>query len=321
MRHAVIALLLAAAAPAAAAEVPASTLQAGFCDTSLIGTPLRLSQFPATTQKRLEQDLEGARAILRIAPDRPESHFWVARRLSYLGRFCESVDVLTAAIAQFPENYELRRYRARKLARSRQFEAALADYREGLRLMAGKPDHFEPDGIANRVGITLGTYRANMIYYHAQTSFAVGDYPAMLAGLRTAFEMTWPFAKNDMVPPIAYWSYLAHRKLGEHDKARAVIDAVPDTIELIENQAYHQATMVMKGRIPLAEAAASKDPNVKFAAAMEHRFAGREAEATRLLREIVVENAQGHWPAEVELVAPDRRVPPAPPLPGVAAAR
>ena len=48
------------------------------------------------------------------------------------------------------------------------------------------------------------------------------------------------------------------------------------------------------------------------------RFAGREAEATRLLREIVVENAQGHWPAEVELVARDRRVSQAPPLPGVA---
>ncbi len=320
MRRAICALLLATAAPAAA-ELPANAVEAGSCDRSLIGTPLRLPQFSAATQKRLEQDLEGARAMLRIAPDRPESHFWVARRLSYLGRFCESVDVLTAAIAQFPESYELRRYRGRKLARSRQFEAALADYREGLRLMAGKPDHFEPDGIANRVGITLGTYRGNMIYYHAQTSFAVGDYRTMLAGLRTAFDMTWPFAKNDLVPPIAYWTYLAHRKLGEHDAARAAIAQVPAELDLIENAAYHQAVKVMQGRIPLAEAAASKDPNVKFAAAMEHRFAGREAEATRLLREIVVENAQGHWPAEVELVAPDRRAAQAPPLPDVPAER
>lgn len=321
MKRALVALLLIVAAPAAAAEVPASTVDAGFCDTSLIGAPLRLPAFPAATQRRLEQDVEIARAALRIAPDRPESHFWVARRLSYLGRFCESVDVLTAAIARFPESYELRRYRARKLARSRQFEAALADYREGLRLMAGKPDHFEPDGLPNRVGITLGTYRANMIYYHAQTSFAVGDYRSMLAGLQTAFDMTWPFAKNDMVPPIAYWTYLAHRKLGEHDEARAAIAKVPAELDLIENEAYHRAVKVMQGLIPLVEAAASKDPNIKFAAAMEHRFAGREADATRWLREIVVENAQGHWPAEVELVAPDRRAPQAPPLPGVVPGR
>lgn len=309
MRRALLAMLLAAAsAPAAAAvAVPASTVKAGYCDKSLIGTSLRLPEFPAATQRRLEHDVEIARAALRIAPDRSESHFWLARRLSYLGRFCESVDVLTAAIAQFPDSYELRRYRARKLARSRQFEAALADYREGLRLMEGKPDHFEPDGLPNRLGITIGTYRGNMIYYHAQTSFAVGDYRTMLTGLQTAFDMTWPFAKNDMIPPIAYWTYLAHRKLGEHDKARAVIAKVPAEIELIENHAYHQATMVMQGRIPLAEAAKSKDPNIKFAAAMEHRFAGREAEATALLREIVTENAQGHWPAEVELVAPARR--------------
>lgn len=316
MKRLAFALLLATAAPVAAADIPASTVKAGWCDKTLIGTPLRLPEFSAATQKRLDQDLEAARATLRIAPDRPESHFWVARRLSYLGRFCESVDVLTAAIAQFPESYELRRYRARKLARSRQFEAALADYREGLRLMEGKPDYFEPDGLPNRLGLTIGTYRGNMIYYHAQTSFAVGDYRTMLAGLQTAFDMTWPFAKNDMVPPIAYWKYLAHRKLGEHDKARAVIDAVPDEIDLIENHAYHQATMVMKGRFPLAEAARSKDPNIKFAAAMEYRFAGNEAEAKRLLREVVVENAQGHWPAEVELVSPDRRAPQAPSLPG-----
>lgn len=309
MRRAIVALLLAAAAPVAAAELPASTLEAGYCDKSLIGTPLRLPSFPAAAQRRLEQDVEIARAALRIAPDRPESHFWLARRLSYLGRFCESVDVLTAAIAQFPESYELRRYRARKLARSRQFEAALADYREGLRLMGGKPDYFEPDGLPNRVGITLGTYRANMIYYHAQTSFAVGDYRSMLTGLQTAFDMTWPFARNDMTPPIAYWTYLAHRKLGEHDKARAAIARVPADLDLIENEAYHQAVKVMQGRVSLPEAAASKDPNIKFAAAMEHRFAGREADATRLLREIVVENAQGHWPAEVELVAPGRGAP------------
>jgi tetratricopeptide (TPR) repeat protein len=307
MKRAAVALLFAAAAPAAATEVPASTVKAGICEKTLIGTPLRLPELPAATQRRIDQDIEIARAALRIAPDRPDSHFWLARRLSYAGRFCESIDVLTAGIAQFPQSYELRRYRGRKLARARQFAAALADYREGLRLMGDRPDHFEPDGLPNRLGLTIGTYRGNLIYYHAQTSFAVGDYRTMVEGMTQALELAPSFAKNDMLVPTAYWTYLAHRKLGEHDKARAAIEKVPAQLELIENHAYLEAVKVMQGRLPLAEAVRRTDPNIRFAVAMEHRFAGRETEATAILRQIVTENAQGHWPAEVELIRPGRR--------------
>ncbi|WP_324749262.1 hypothetical protein SH591_11690 [Sphingomonas sp. LY54] len=300
--------LLASGAAGAAAEVPPSTVAAGFCDKTLIGTPLRRPDFSAATQRRLDQDIEIARAALRIAPDRPESHFWLGRRLAYAGRFCEAIDVFTRAIAKFPDNYELRRYRARKLARARQFDLALADYREGLRLMEGKKDHFEPDGLPNPLGLTIGTYRGNMIYYAAQTSFAKGDYRAVVDGMARALELAPTFARNDMLVPTAYWTYLAYRKLGEHDKARAAIDAVPADLDLIENQVYHQGVKVMQGRMPPAQIAGNADSTIKFAAAMEHRFAGREAEAGAMLREIVTENAQGHWPSEVELVAPARRV-------------
>lgn len=288
-------------------DVPVSIVAAGYCDKSLLGTPLRLPDFSEATQRRLDQDIAIAEAALRIAPEREEMHIWMGRRLAYAGRVCEAVDALTRGIAAFPDSYKLHRFRARKLARARQFELALADYERGLALMEGVADNFEPDGLPNPLGLTIGTFRGNMIYYHAQTSFATGDYRAVIDGMAKALAMAPDFAKNDMLVPTAYWTYLAHRKLGEHDEARAAIEAVPAELDLIENQIYHRAVRVMQGLEPLAALSDTKDSTIKFAAAMEHRFAGREAEAARLLREIVVENAQGHWPSEVELIAPDRR--------------
>ncbi|MDZ3832236.1 MAG: hypothetical protein U0S50_10505 [Sphingopyxis sp.] len=298
------AFLLLAATPASAS--PGGDT-APDCQTSLIGTKLSLPAFSPATQKRLDQDIAIARAALEIAPDREESHFWLGRRLGYAGRVCEAVAVFTEGLKAFPDSYKLRRYRARHLARARAFDAALADYRDALALMEGKPDSFEPDGLPNGQALTIGTYRSNIIYYHAQTSFATGDYRTMIDGMARALALAPGFAHDDMRVPTAYWTYLAHRKLGEHDKARAVIDAIEPELKLIENFTYYQAVQIMQGRLKPADVGPTRDSTIKFAIAMERRFAGDETGARALLTEIVTENAQGHWPSEVELTAPDRR--------------
>jgi hypothetical protein len=300
---AILALMMAAAPASANETVPGA--DAGNCATSLIGTPLTLPKFSVATQKRLDEDIEIARFALRIAPDREESHFWLGRRLGYAGRVCEAIAVLSEGLKVFPDSYKLRRYRARHLARARAFEAALADYRDALALMEGKPDRFEPDGLPNAVGLTIGTYRSNIIYYHAQTSFATGDYPAMVEGMAKSLELAPAFARNDMRVPTAYWTYLAYRKMGQHDKARAAIDAIEPGLKLIENDVYYQAVQIMQGR--LDPAVAPEDSTIKFAIAMERRFAGDESGARELLTQIVKESPQGHWPSEVELAGPSRQ--------------
>lgn len=289
-------------APAAAA-VPVI----GQCDTSLIGTKLTMPVFSAATQKRIDEDIAIAREALRIAPDREESHFWLGRRLGYAGRVCEAIDVFNDGLKAFPDSYTLRRYRARHLARARQFDLALADYRDALALMGDRPDSFEPDGLPNGVGLTIGTYRSNIIYYHAQTSFATGDYRTVVDGMAKALALAPDFARDDMRVPTAYWTYLAYRKMGEHAKARAAIDAIEPGLKLIENDIYYQAVQIMQGRLTPADVNGTSDSTIKFAIAMEKRFAGDDAAAKALLTEIVGENAQGHWPSEAELAAPDRK--------------
>ncbi|MBO9697166.1 MAG: hypothetical protein J7499_13295 [Sphingopyxis sp.] len=296
--------LLLAAAPASA-NVPGA--DAGNCATSLIGTPLTIPEYSAATQKVLDEDIAIAAAALRIAPGREDSHIWYGRRLDYAGRICDAVDAFSAGIAKFPESYKLYRFRARDLTRARRFREALADYEKALELMGDTPDSFEPDGMPNPIGLTISTYRGNIVYYHAQTSFATGDYRAMVSGMAKSLELSADFARDDMRVPTAYWTYIAYRKMGEHAKARAAIDAIEPGLKLIENFTYYQAVQIMQGRLDPAAVKDTRDSTIKFAIAMERRFAGDEKGAKALLAEIVRENPQGHWPSEAELASPDRK--------------
>ena len=296
--------LLLMAAPASAA-VPG--VDAGNCATSMIGTALTIPKYSAKTQKLLDEDIAIAAAGLKIAPDREDSHIWYGRRLDYAGRICDAVDAFSAGIKQFPDSYKLYRFRARDLTRARRFKEALADYEKALALMGDTPDSFEPDGMPNPIGLTISTYRGNIVYYHAQTSFATGDYPTMVSGMAKSLELSADFARDDMRVPTAYWTYLAYRKMGQHDKARAAIDAIGPGLKLIENFTYYQAVQIMQGRLDPADFKTERDSTIKFAIAMERRFAGDEKGAKALLTEIVAENPQGHWPSEAELAEPDRK--------------
>ena len=295
--------LLLTAAPASA-NVPGA--DAGNCATSLIGTPLTIPKYSAATQKMLDEDIAIAEAALKIAPDREDSHIWYGRRLDYAGRICDAVNAFSAGIKQFPDSYKLYRFRARDLTRARKFKEALADYEKALALMGDTADSFEPDGMPNPIGLTISTYRGNIVYYHAQTSFATGDYPTMVSGMAKSLALAADFARDDMRVPTAYWTYLAYRKMGQHDKARAAIDAIEPRLKLIENFTYYQAVQIMQGRLDPASVKDTRDSTIKFAIAMERRFAGDEIGAKALLTEIIAENPQGHWPSEAELAQPSR---------------
>lgn len=300
-----LAMLLMAAPASVNAKTPGT--DAGNCATSLIGTPLTVPKYSAETQQRLDEDIAMAEAALRIAPHREDTHIWYGRRLDYAGRICDAVDAFSEGLKRFPDSYKLYRFRARDLTRARRFDEALADYSKALELMGDIPDSFEPDGMPNPIGLTISTYRGNIVYYHAQTSFATGDYPTVVAGMERALDLAADFARDDMRVPTAYWIYLAYRKMGDHDNARAAIHAIEPGLKLIENFTYYQAVQIMQGQLDPADFADTRDSTIKFAIAMERRFAGDEAGAKALLTEIVRENPQGHWPAEAELASPGRK--------------
>lgn len=272
---------------------------------TLIGTPITVPAWSAETRARLEKDLEIAEAVMAVAPEREDSYIWLGRRLGYLARYGEAIDVFTAGLEQFPESYKLLRFRGRHLARNRAFERAIADYRRAAILVEDIQDSYEPDGIINPRHQYLGSYRSNIHYYLGQTSWAVGDYQATLDGMmRAASE---PLVQHDdRRVATGFWIYLALRKLGRHDEAQAVVDAIPENLELVENFDYYDGIRYFKGTLNESALLDDAGLNATFGVAMVHLIEGRTAEATQMLEDLVAGSSQGYWPAETELLSLQR---------------
>ncbi|MGI9261168.1 MAG: tetratricopeptide repeat protein, partial [Woeseiaceae bacterium] len=269
---------------------------------SLIGTPLREPNWNATTKARLEKDLEIAEAVMAVAPEREDSYIWLGRRLGYLARYSDAIDIFTEGLERFPDSYKLLRFRGRHLARHREFDRAIADYRRAASLVERIQDSYEPDGIINARHQYLGSYRANIHYYLGQTSWAVGEYNDVLQGMeRSSVE---PLVQHsDRHVATTYWRYLAHRKLGQDDAARNLVADFPEDLDLLENHTYYEGVLFFKGALAERELLPRADSISKFAIAMEHHFNGEEDIAARMWREIVTDSAQGFWPAEAELMS------------------
>ncbi|MEP6906667.1 MAG: hypothetical protein ABI858_01610 [Pseudoxanthomonas sp.] len=269
---------------------------------SLIGTPLRDPPWSPATRMNLEQDLAIAQAVMKVAPEREDSYLWLGRRYAYLERFPEAIAVLSEGLVKFPDSYKLLRFRGRKLARSRKFDLALADYARGIKLMENIQDSYEPDGIPNAQNRFLGSYRSNLHYYWAQTNWALGNYEAVLQGMqRSAAE---PLAQNpDHLIATRYWRYLALRKLGRHQEAADLVSDVPAGLQLLENTSYYDGVRFMQGSLSKEELLTRADAVSLFAVAMNYHFLGEHAEAERLWESMILETPQGFWPAETELIA------------------
>ena len=295
MRFRSILLPLLVIAPAATAAEPVAQ------ETTLTGNPIRQPAWSASTRSRLEKDLEIARAVFDVAPDREDSYIWLGRRHGYLGQYREAIRVFTAGLEKFPDSYKLYRFRGRHRARSRDFDGAIADYLAGIEKMAGQPDSFEPDGLPNSRGLTISTYRGNLHYYLGQTSFATGNYRRMISELDLSGRSPIALDIDDHRVAVAFWKYLAHMKLGETARAAAVLRGIPPELDLIENDSYHRAVGVLKGAVS-SEEAEQGDSLSRFALGMRLQFAGQRREAVRVLTALVDDSALGYWPAEVELV-------------------
>lgn len=120
---------------------------------------------PSAQTENLEADLASAQAELREHPHDPARLVWVGRRLGYLWRIEEAIDVFSVGIAAHPNYTPLYRHRGHRYLTLRKFDLAAADLRRAAELIAGTRDEVEVDGAANEKNIPLTTTAFN-IWYH-----------------------------------------------------------------------------------------------------------------------------------------------------------
>jgi tetratricopeptide (TPR) repeat protein len=266
---------------------------------SFLGDTLRELPLVPATRQRYEQQLAEARAAYDRAPTNADSIVWLGRRLAYLGRFREAIDVYTRGIALHPDNPWLYRHRGHRYISVRELDHAIADFERATRLVAGTPDQVEPDGQPNARNTPIGTLHSNIAYHLGLGYYLKGDY----ARAADVYRREVANAQNDdRRVSAAHWLYMSLRRLGRDADAAAVLVPFRSDMNVIENAAYHHLMLMYKGEMPVEAVlpvTASGEMSVTDATAAYgignwHLYNGRRAEAERIFRRIL---AGGQWGA------------------------
>lgn len=297
------------AGTAGVAGARASPLPPGVQAISFLGDTLRELPLAAATRERYERQLADARRAYEHSPTNADSIVWFGRRLAYLGRIREAIDVYSRGIVLHPDNPWLYRHRGHRYLSVREVDLAAADLERATELVRGKPDEIEPDGQPNARNMPIGTLHSNIAYhlglaYYLRRDFAraVDVYRRELADARN----------DDRRVSTAHWLYMSLRRLGRDREAADVLTPITRQMNVIENDTYHRLLLMYEGVLPpdsvlvvgpTGEMSVT-DATAAYGVGNWHFYNGRRAEAERVFRRILLGGqwgAFGYITAEAEL--------------------
>jgi tetratricopeptide (TPR) repeat protein len=215
--------------------------------TSLLGKLLYPREFGAETRARLEADLARAQAAYDKSPTNADSIIWLGRRLGYLERYQDAIDVFSKGVELHPGDSRILRHRGHRYITVRKFDEALADLEKAATLIQGLPDKTEEDGAPNARNIPTSTEHGNIYYHLALVHYLRGDYEKALASWNDAMRIA---RNNDTRVAVADWKYMTLRRLGREEEAREVLAPFRKGMDIIENTAYYRRLLMYKGELP-----------------------------------------------------------------------
>ena len=304
MTRVLVCLLVALAActsspPDSAKTAEPATEPAAVQGISLLGDTLRTLPLSAETKARYETQLAEAKAAYDRAPTNADSIIWYARRLGYLGRIREAIDVYTRGIEIHPENPWLYRHRGHRYISVRELDKAITDLERATALTEGKPDSVEPDGQPNAQNTPIGTLHSNIAYHLALAHYLKGDFERALPVYRKELAAA---RNDDRRVSTAHWLYMSLRRLGRDAEAAKVLEPIRRDMNVIENDTYRDLLLMYKGELP-SDSLLKVGPNGEmsvtdatgaYGVGNWHLYNNRRADAERVFRQIV---AGGQWGA------------------------
>lgn len=292
MRTLIPLLCLILAACAASTPNPQDAREA----VSFFGEPLVSPPFPAEVKADREAKLAEARAAVERSPEDADALIWLGRRTAYLGRYRQAIEIFSRGIEKHPDDARFYRHRGHRYITVRDLDRAIADLETAARLIAGKPDEIEPDGLPNARNIPTSTLQSNIWYHLGLARYLKGDFDGALAAYREDLKVS---TNPDMLSATSHWLYMTLRRLGRDEEARQVLEPIHAGMDIIENQAYHRLLLMYKGELSPEElrSGASGDldpPTLGYGLGNWHLYNGRRDEAIRIFREVL---AGGNWGA------------------------
>lgn len=289
-----------------------STLPGGQAHQKPISTDYTQRSPPpvsAEATSQMEARVAEARSRYEAEPNNPETTIWLGRRLAYLGRFTQAIEVYSAGIRKFPRDARLYRHRGHRYITLRQFDLAITDLQKAASLVKGKPDEVEPDGQPNARNIPTSTLQFNIWYHLGLAQYLSGRYRAALNSYRECFKVS---QSSDSLVATSHWLYMTLQRLNRPSEAALAVRRIKHDLDIIENDGYYKLVLMYKGllssesllaeTLKLPESAASH--SVLYGLANWHLYHGRQDEAIELFRRITTTNqwtSFGYVAAEAEL--------------------
>jgi tetratricopeptide (TPR) repeat protein len=275
---------------------------------SLFGEPLYPAPLSAETRDTLEARLARAEAAHDRDPDDVEALIWLGRRTAYLGHHRAAVAIFSEGIPAHPDDPRLLRHRGHRYITLRRFESAVGDLEAAARLIAGRPDEVEPDGIPNARNTPTSTLHSNIWYHLGLAHYLRGDFERA----RQAYERCMESSNNpDQLCATTYWRWQTLVRLGRREEAERALEPIGGDLDLIENRDYHDLLMLYRGRVAADTLLASAMrrggtalATIGYGVAGWRMARGEQAEAVALLRTVAQGDAWaafGHIAAEADL--------------------
>jgi len=261
------------------------------------------------TRRDFESKLAVARASFEESPGDVERAIWLGRRTAYLGRYREAIRIFTQATVKFPDDARLYRHRGHRLLTLRCFDAAAEDFERAARLIRGRPDEVEPDGLPNARNTPTSTLHSNVWYHLGLAHYLKGDFRRALAAYREALKVS----KNpDMLVATTHWLYMTLRRLGREREARGALASIGDDLDIIENADYYRLVRLYQGKLKPADLLGEIDKggdtlgsaSLGYGLGNWLLYNGRRAEAERIFRRVTGGDqwsSFGYIAAEAEL--------------------
>lgn len=202
---------------------------------------------PLSDETRLEYSQKLERAGIEYATKpTADNLIWFARRKGYLGHYKDAVEVLTIGISKFPNDARLYRHRGHRYITLRCFDAAIADLEKAAKLVKGKPDEVEPDGLPNARNIPTSTLQSNIWYHLGLAYYLRGD----LRRATNAYKECLKVSTNpDMLAAASHWYYMTLRRTDNFKEAEKVLEPINGDFEVIENEDYLKLLRLYRGEV------------------------------------------------------------------------
>lgn len=238
-----------------------------------------------------------------------ETFIWLGRRTAYLGRYKEAIEIFSTALKKFPKDARLYRHRGHRFITIRCFEDAIADFQKARKLIKGKPDEVEPDGLPNARNIPTSTLQFNIWYHLGLAYYLSGQNEKALHAYRECLKVS---DSPDRLVSTTHWLYMTLRRLNQRAEAAKALEPIHERMEVIENLGYYRLVLMYKGILPIEdlldeakrEGDSAASHSILYGVGNWHLYNGRRDQAIETLQKIVSGNqwtSFGYIAAETDL--------------------